>query len=90
LDEPLTGVDAQAEQVILQVLHELRQQGAMILVSTHHWGEFLQQMNRVMLLNQRLIAVGTPQEVMTPELLRHAYAVNHYSSDPRQRSLWQC
>jgi manganese/iron transport system ATP-binding protein len=92
LDEPLTGVDAHAEQVILQVLNELRQQGAMILVSTHHWGEFLQQMNRVMLLNQRLIAVGTPQEVMTPELLRHAYAVNHHTFSPNQRKqpLWHC
>ncbi|APB34010.1 ABC transporter-like protein [Gloeomargarita lithophora Alchichica-D10] len=76
LDEPLTGVDAHAEQVILDVLTELRQNGAMILVSTHHWGEFLQQMNRVMLLNQRLIAVGTPQEVMTPEFLQHTYAKN--------------
>jgi ABC-type Fe3+/spermidine/putrescine transport system ATPase subunit len=92
LDEPLTGVDAHAEQVILQVLNELRQQGAMILVSTHHWGEFLQQMNRVMLLNQRLIAVGTPQEVMTPELLQHAYAVNHHTFSPNQRKqpLWHC
>ncbi|MEN9243326.1 MAG: hypothetical protein Q6K81_00375, partial [Gloeomargarita sp. DG02_5_bins_242] len=47
--------------------------------STHHWGEFLQSMNRVMLLNQRLIAVGTPQEVMTPEFLHHAYSVNQLS-----------
>ncbi|MEN9213891.1 MAG: metal ABC transporter ATP-binding protein [Gloeomargarita sp. DG02_4_bins_56] len=78
-DEPLTGVDAAAEQAILHVLRELRRQGAVILVSTHHWGEFLQSMNRVMLLNQRLIAVGTPQEVMTPEFLHHAYSVNQLS-----------
>ena len=92
LDEPLTGVDAQAEQVMLQVFQELRQQGAMILVSTHHWGEFLQQMNRVLLLNQRLIAVGTPQEVMTPQLLHHAYSLNHHdrTPDPLQPFNWHC
>jgi len=92
LDEPLTGVDVQAEQIILEVLNELRQQGAIILVSTHHWGEFLQQMNRVMLLNQRVIAVGTPQEVMTPELLRHAYSVNEhgFSYERKPTSSWHC
>ncbi len=92
LDEPLTGVDAQAERVILEVLTELRRDGAMILVSTHHWGEFLQRMNRVMLLNQRLIAVGTPQEVMTPEFLQPTYSVNQNapSLDRKQPSFWHC
>ncbi|MEN9216334.1 MAG: metal ABC transporter ATP-binding protein [Gloeomargarita sp. HHBFW_bins_162] len=90
LDEPLTGVDAQAERVILDVLTELRQQGAMILVSTHHWGEFLQRMSRVMLLNHRLIAIGTPQDVMTPECLRHTYSANHalVNHDQKQPQLF--
>ncbi|MCS7293009.1 MAG: metal ABC transporter ATP-binding protein [Gloeomargarita sp. SKYBB_i_bin120] len=76
LDEPLTGIDAQAERVILDVLRHWQRQGAMILVSTHHWGQLLQHMNRVMLLNQRLIAVGHPEDVMTPAYLDRTYATS--------------
>ncbi|MEN9250256.1 MAG: metal ABC transporter ATP-binding protein [Gloeomargarita sp. GMQP_bins_120] len=89
LDEPLTGIDAQAEQVMTNVLHQLRQQGAMIVVSTHHWGQFLQQMNRVLLLNGRLIAMGPPQEVMTPDHLQVAYATSSTMDLPRCSS-WFC
>jgi len=39
-----------------------------------------------------VIAVGTPQEVMTPELLRHAYSVNDHGLryEGKKNSSWHC
>jgi manganese/iron transport system ATP-binding protein len=72
-DEPFTGVDQKTEGIMLDVFEDLRSQGKILLLSTHEWGQSLSQLDRLLLLNQRLIAEGTPQEVMTAENLRQAY-----------------
>jgi manganese/iron transport system ATP-binding protein len=72
-DEPFTGVDRKTEGIMLDVFEELRSQGKILLLSTHEWGQSLSQLDRLLLLNQRLIATGTPQEVMTAENLCQAY-----------------
>jgi manganese/iron transport system ATP-binding protein len=38
LDEPFTGVDVKTEEAIIALLRELRESGAIILVSTHNLG----------------------------------------------------
>ncbi|NDJ19852.1 metal ABC transporter ATP-binding protein [Myxacorys almedinensis] len=72
-DEPFTGVDKKTEAIMLEVFEELRSQGKILLLSTHEWGQSLNQLDRLLLLNQCLIADGSPQQVMTPENLRQAY-----------------
>ncbi|MBW4464540.1 MAG: metal ABC transporter ATP-binding protein [Pegethrix bostrychoides GSE-TBD4-15B] len=76
LDEPFTGVDKKTEAVMLEVFEELRLQGKILLLSTHEWGQSLHQLDRLLLLNQGLIADGSPQQVMTPENLHQAYGVH--------------
>jgi len=72
-DEPFTGVDQKTQAIMLEVFEELRSQGKILLLSTHEWGQSLHQLDRLLLLNQCLIADGSPQQVMTPENLRQAY-----------------
>ncbi|MGQ9872075.1 metal ABC transporter ATP-binding protein [Leptodesmis sp.] len=72
-DEPFTGVDKATEAIILDVLAQLRADGKILLVSSHEWGGALSQIDRLLLLNHRLIADGSPQQVMTPENLQQAY-----------------
>ncbi|MEB3293682.1 MAG: metal ABC transporter ATP-binding protein [Synechococcales bacterium] len=72
-DEPLTGVDAVTEEVLFNVFSQLRRDGKILLVSSHDWGNFIEQLDRLLLLNQRLIADGTPAQVMTTENLQCAY-----------------
>jgi manganese/iron transport system ATP-binding protein len=76
LDEPFTGVDHRTEEIIFEVFGELKALGKILLVSSHDWGQGLGQVDRMLLLNQRLIAEGTPQDVMTPENLHRAYGVD--------------
>jgi manganese/iron transport system ATP-binding protein len=75
-DEPFTGVDKKTEAIMLEVFEELRSQGKILLLSTHEWGQSLNQLDRLLLLNQYLIADGSPQQVMTPENLHQAYGTH--------------
>ncbi|MBD2092424.1 metal ABC transporter ATP-binding protein [Microcoleus sp. FACHB-1515] len=84
-DEPFTGVDKKTEAIMLEVFEELRSQGKILLLSTHEWGQSLHQLDRLLLLNQSLIAEGSPQQVMTAENLQQAYGT--YLQSARQADL---
>lgn len=75
-DEPLTGVDKTTEAILFDVFDELRAAGKIMLVSSHEWGQTLAHLDRLLLLNQCLIADGAPQQVMTPENLYRAYGAS--------------
>jgi len=60
LDEPTVGVDPQSRQRIFTMLDELNEQGASILLTTHHLDEAQQRSDRIVILDQgRVIADGT-------------------------------
>lgn len=73
LDEPLTGLDLPSQETILELLAQLRQQGVTVLVATHDLHQAATHFAKIMLLNRRLIGLGTPQQVLTPSLLSQAY-----------------
>ena len=72
-DEPLAGIDKKTEAIIFQIFAELKAEGKTLLVSSHEWGKTLSQYDRLLLLNQRLIANGFPQDVMSLENIQRAY-----------------
>ncbi len=72
-DEPLAGVDKKTEELILDIYSNLKAEGKTLLVSCHEWGQALNNYDRLILLNQSLIAHGSPQEVMTLENIQSAY-----------------
>jgi manganese/iron transport system ATP-binding protein len=72
-DEPLAGIDKKTEAMIFQIFAELKAEGKILLISSHEWGKTLSPYDRLLLLNQRLIAHGSPQEVMTLDNIRRAY-----------------
>jgi ABC-type Mn2+/Zn2+ transport system ATPase subunit len=73
LDEPLTGLDAPSQEAILRVLDELRTSGVTVMVATHDLNLASERFDQVMLLNHRLIALGSPAEVLTKDCLLRAY-----------------
>jgi manganese/iron transport system ATP-binding protein len=75
-DEPLSGVDKKTESLILDIYKDLKAEGKTLLVSCHEWGQSLNNYDRLMLLNQSLIANGSPQEVMTAENIQSAYGIS--------------
>jgi len=75
LDEPLAGVDLQAEAVMYDVFADLRAAGKLLLVVSHDLGSQLDRYDRMLLLNCQLIAEGDRAQVLTPANLARAYGV---------------
>jgi manganese/iron transport system ATP-binding protein len=73
LDEPLTGLDMPNQEAIFATLNDLKKGGAAIMVATHDLNLAADRFDLVMLLNRRLIAFGTPDEVYTRPHLLEAY-----------------
>lgn len=73
MDEPLTGLDLPSQEAILAILEDLKNQGTPVMIATHDLKLAADHFDRVLLLNQRLIANGTPQEALSPEKLLEGF-----------------
>jgi manganese/zinc/iron transport system ATP- binding protein len=73
LDEPLAGVDAATEQVIIEQLRRLRDEGRLVLMVHHDLQTVRECFDEVVLLNEHLIAMGSVEQVMTRENLQRTY-----------------
>jgi manganese transport system ATP-binding protein len=65
LDEPFTGVDVKTEKSIIDLLLEIRDAGHTILVSTHDLASISTFCDRVILINQTILASGNTEDVFT-------------------------
>ncbi|MBW4515913.1 MAG: metal ABC transporter ATP-binding protein [Timaviella obliquedivisa GSE-PSE-MK23-08B] len=72
-DEPFAGVDRKTEDIMFEIFAELKSEAKTLLVISHDLSETLDYYDRLMLLNKRLIAIGTRHEVMTTDNLQAAY-----------------
>ncbi len=73
MDEPLTGLDMTTQEEIFYILDALRDQGVTVLVAMHDLKVAAERFDRVMLLNHRLLGLGSPEDVFTPAILQQAY-----------------
>ena len=73
LDEPFTGVDVQTEEAIIQLLREMRDEGKIILVSTHNLGSVPEFCDRSILVKQTILAHGPTDTTLTRENLELAF-----------------
>jgi len=75
LDEPTSGLDAGGRELYLQAIDAELRRGASVLVATHDIQEEAALCHRVMLLARRVVAVGPPAQVLTPETLLATFGV---------------
>jgi manganese transport system ATP-binding protein len=85
LDEPFTGVDAKTEKSLVNLLLQLRDEGHTILVSTHDLASISTFCDRVILINQTILATGTTAETFTAENLAMTFGGLPLSSLPLNR-----
>ncbi|MGA9872333.1 MAG: metal ABC transporter ATP-binding protein [Rhodococcus sp. (in: high G+C Gram-positive bacteria)] len=76
LDEPFAGVDKRTEATITRLLRELTAAGASVLVSTHDLHALPELCDEAILLQQRVLMHGTPDEVLRPENLALAFGLD--------------
>ncbi|GAB7527988.1 manganese/iron ABC transporter ATP-binding protein [Pseudomonas sp. 3A(2025)] len=92
LDEPFTGVDVNTEDQIITLLRELRDEGRVMLVSTHNLGSVPEFCDRTVLVKNTVLAYGLTEEVFTQGNLEQAFGgvlrhfmINHAIGDESQR-----
>lgn len=73
LDEPFVGVDMTTEDKIIQILKRLAAEGKTLLVVHHDLSTVENYFDKVILLNQRLIAYGDTTSTFTKENIAKAY-----------------
>ncbi|MEO1236104.1 MAG: metal ABC transporter ATP-binding protein [Planctomycetota bacterium] len=72
LDEPFAGVDAATEKAIFALIEQMADEGKAMLIVNHDLS-ILDRFDQVLLLNQRVVAFGPPEEVVTDANLRATY-----------------
>jgi manganese/iron transport system ATP-binding protein len=98
LDEPFTGVDVKTEDAIIALLRALRDEGKVMLVSTHNLGSVPEFCDRTVLVKGTVLAHGPTAAIFTREnleltfggALRHFVLAGHglhSDDDPRQVSV---
>ncbi|WP_276553844.1 manganese/iron ABC transporter ATP-binding protein [Leisingera aquaemixtae] len=73
LDEPFTGVDVKTEEQIIALLRELRDEGRVMLVSTHNLGSVPEFCDRTVLVKGTVLGSGPTETTFTRENLEHAF-----------------
>ncbi|MGM9578139.1 MAG: metal ABC transporter ATP-binding protein [Evtepia sp.] len=83
LDEPLSGVDVGGEHLLMEMLDEIRQKYDLsILFSTHDFSTLRQYADKVILLQQAILKVGTPAEVLRSQEFQSVFHLNLEGGDP--------
>ena len=63
LDEPCSAIDPPTREQLLGVMRQQADSGQTLLVSSHDWGSALDSYDRVIVLDSKILAYGTPNEV---------------------------
>lgn len=94
LDEPFTGVDVPTQDLFLDLFEDLRGRGVTIVFATHDLDHAARSSTRAILINNSIVADGTPDAVLTQDILTRTYqgrimVFDHHAAqqgDPGNRS----
>lgn len=73
LDEPFIGIDATSENIIINILRELRNEGKTIFVVHHDLTKVEGFFDDIILINKELIGCGPVNQIFVPKLVEEAY-----------------
>ena len=75
LDEPTSGLDAGGRELYLHAINDELCRGASIIMATHDIQEEAALCHQVMLLAHKVVAIGAPDKVLTPEALLETFGI---------------
>lgn len=73
MDEPFVGIDINSEEIIINILKELRDQGKTLFVIHHDLTKVEDYFDELILVNKELVAAGAVSDVFTPELMERTF-----------------
>jgi ABC-type Mn2+/Zn2+ transport system ATPase subunit len=85
LDEPTTGVDAATEEALREIVRRLTAGGLTVLTATHDLDRVDEWFDRLLVLDRRVLALGTPEEVVASgaysAIREHTHTHGHLRHD---------
>ena len=72
LDEPTAGLDINGRKLVAELIAGERARGVTVVMATHELAD-AEQATSVMLLAQRVVSMGPPQEALRDEYLRECF-----------------
>ncbi|MFC0623672.1 anchored repeat-type ABC transporter ATP-binding subunit [Kribbella deserti] len=75
LDEPFTGLDVPTQEILTGLFHDLTSEGTAILMTTHDLPAAADTCSRLCLLNETVIADGSPEQLRDPAIWLRAFGV---------------
>ncbi len=76
LDEAFSGVDAGAQEALVEVLQTLRDEGRIVLLVTHDLTNLAGRFDQVLCLNRNVCACGPPDQVFTSQVMEQLYGAH--------------
>jgi iron complex transport system ATP-binding protein len=77
MDEPAAGLDLYERELLLTDINDLSKQDITVVYVTHHIEEIVPLFTHVAIIEQgKLIASGRKEDVLTPENIRQAFAID--------------
>ena len=73
MDEPTSGVDVSTRHDVLHLLSDLHEDGVAIVLTTHDLNGMAAHLPHLVCVNREIVADGSPEEVITPEVLERTY-----------------
>lgn len=73
LDEPTSGVDVRTRHEVVHLLTDLHRAGMAVVLTTHDINGLATHLPRIACVNRELIALGSPRDVLTPQVLERTY-----------------
>ena len=73
MDEPTSGVDVATRHEVLHLLGDLNRDGLAIVLTTHDLNGIAAHLPHLVALQRRVIAMGTPQDVIVPRVLEQVF-----------------
>jgi manganese/zinc/iron transport system ATP- binding protein len=74
-DEPLSGVDAASEKIILDALDDQKARGRLVVCIHHDLSTVADRFDHVLVLNRRVVSAGPTETAFTAAALARAYGV---------------
>lgn len=74
LDEPFTGLDPKASELLGSLFHQLAQEGRLILSSHHDMNNVTELFNQALLVDTTLVQFGKTQDVLSKSRIKEVFA----------------
>src|SRR5690625_1147407 len=73
LDEPFVGIDVASEEIIINILKGLKNEGKTIFVVHHDLAKVKDYFNEIIIINKELYGAGSVTAVFKEEIMKKAY-----------------